>query len=845
MSNLGRFLIGNIEVCLTKKIFLRGMVVFAKWEGRIDKMVPDGTVLQFEAGCFTLQYQIHRCTAFSSVSRALENVTGGFRKLVPHANSAEEALVVYHNCALYKNAALSRRLETPVTRADIDAATRWDASMHESGSVMFVWEGEVVYVQPTLPVIITQRPPYIPQYLACPFFSQSEDPRPGLLVIGMNYHDPSLLHQRDVLRMNLLQQLAPFLSVWGMSVERYADSGTWVQLDVRADQGWREPRTRLRLLATVIAMFCPNWLPAEYLRSNRLGLGYGDKLFTVTFSYYFVPGVKKVFFMPNDAVGVFEKMARDFYSKNPNSHIKSHRLPAQDVYSFNPLHRATCQGEEKGAYECTLDVEDKNKPRASEFKWLNKEFPYVMLYSGFSEEPNPLVAVKTFLDKACRHINPLIEVIAPPLREYEEDNAVPKPVSKLGPHPRLPANADIAVAKIRMLNVFHGKQKRTIWQVFERASNAWYTTAKARIDHIKFMGRKAVDYVLEHGEEVSLGSGDRTTSSDGLCVQASFHLLGHTDVSLPSHIPLKLCQCARVWCNPAFIILKPSVWALLAHVRYGQPMSISTFLACYQEGSYVLQVHVTDVDTDLHCIAVTGRLVADPSENIWRPLNEESFAILAIDAVVYGLEVRRVVRDGGMVDMQQAAGGIVRGGQGLPLKHLDAAVHVCLTSTHGCPESLADNTVVCGVKDNRVDEPSPAVPSGLLGRVLPTSATPSSHAQLCFNLLGEPVAPTPVPDTLKQWVHALRNHPCKPRGPSAWSMTTRLTNPMPVADFLLVYRPSRYVLQVKNVGKGLRFVAVFGQSLVDPAEGMWRPLTVVSFTQLLIAEIIYGVELAS
>ena len=76
-------------------------------------------------------------------------------------------------------------------------------------------------------------------------------------------------------------------------------------------------------------------------------------------------------------------------------------------------------------------------------------------------------------------------------------------------------------------------------------------------------------------------------------------------------------------------------------------------------------------------------------------------------------------------------------------------------------------------------------------------------------------------------------------------MTLLLQRPVPVHDFLQVYKSSRYVLQVAKAEKGLHFVAVSGQSFVDPAEGMWRPLTVESFTQLSITTIVYGVELAS
>ena len=72
-----------------------------------------------------------------------------------------------------------------------------------------------------------------------------------------------------------------------------------------------------------------------------------------------------------------------------------------------------------------------------------------------------------------------------------------------------------------------------------------------------------------------------------------------------------------------------------------------------------------------------------------------------------------------------------------------------------------------------------------------------------------------------------------------------LTNPVPVADFLRLYKPSRYVLQVEKAEQGLHFVAVRDESLVDPADSSWRLLTGESFTQLTITKIIFGLELAS
>ena len=253
------------------------------------------------------------------------------------------------------------------------------------------------------------------------------------------------------------------------------------------------------------------------------------------------------------------------------------------------------------------------------------------------------------------------------------------------------------------------------------------------------MGGPAVDHVLRTGETVECAPGAKTVESPGFCVRDCFHLLGHTEVQLPNHIPLKQCRSA-LSIYPAFTLLKPSGWAM-HDVPLWQPISIASFLATYKEGHYVLQVHVSDVDTNLHCIAVRGQQVADPEDGIWRPLTAESFASLAIDEVNFGLAVqgRAGGGDGGVV-MQQAAGGTEVDGQGRPVKTNESGSLACLTSRPGRCESLASTPDVRGVRDNSVDKHSPAVPSGLLGRSLSPPVTPSSHAQRCFQLLGETFA---------------------------------------------------------------------------------------------------------
>ena len=197
-----------------------------------------------------------------------------------------------------------------------------------------------------------------------------------------------------------------------------------------------------------------------------------------------------------------------------------------------------------------------------------------------------------------------------------------------------------------------------------------------------------------------------------------------------------------------------------------QPISIASFLAKYKAGHYVLQVHVSDVGTNLHCIAVRGQQVADPEDGTWRPLTAESFASLSIDEVNFGLAVqgRAGGGDGGVV-MQQAAGGTEVDGQGRPVKTNESCSLACLTSRPGRCESLASTPDVRGVRGNSVDSLSHAVPSGPHGRVLSASAIPSSHAQLCFHILGETDVQLPPQTTLQQCVHLLRNCSLRLRKP--------------------------------------------------------------------------------
>ena len=760
---------------------------------------------------------------------------------------------------------------------------------------MFVWEGKVVHVPPDLSVSDGK---FLPSH----FVARVNDPRPGLLVIGMNFQDPSILSTRDGLRMNLLQQLAPFMHVWGISLEELIPSATWEKVDVRVHRGWKSVADRVA--RTIIGMVCPNWIPGTYLDTGLIGLGYGNQLFEITFTHFFPVGVRKVFIMPNDVRRLVEGMARTFREKNPQSHIKSVLLTPTQARLIHPLFRATHAGQERPEYESTLSAANRGTPRAEHFDKLDPQHPYLLLYAGFEDAlPSEMSAVVEFLrwhtirngyyaDSRAdvAHVAgeveadegdegdvegdegdegdeddvsfpqqsrapPTTEEIAAHQRSLNERFPVPSvpkvpaacapPLPDPKPMPRLSRESDMEISQLRAQIQIHGKQKRTIWQVYGcHPVNQWYNTSKEAVSEVEYMGGYAVDHVLRTGETIECAPGARTEKSLGFCVRECFHLLGHTEVQLPNHVPLK--QCLQALSNdPAFTLLKPSGWPM-HDVPLRQPISIASFLAKYKAGHYVLQVHVSDVGTNLHCIAVRGQQVADPEDGIWRPLTAESFASLSIDEVNFGLAVqgRAGGGDGGVV-MQQAAGGTEVDGQGRPVKTNESCSLACLTSTPGRGESLASTPDVRGVRDNSAFSRSPAEPSGQHGRMESASAIPSSTAQQCFQLLGETAALLPPHATLKVCLQVFSKSTFLLRKPNSWDISLPLVNPVSVPVFLQAYKPGRYVLQVSvsPAGKGMHFVAIDGQRMADPADCIWLRLTEESFTLLSITRVISGLQL--
>jgi ASC-1-like (ASCH) protein len=92
-------MVGGGAFFLVIKYYL-AIVLSDKYEGRFDKCVPPGTTVIFLSGQNLLDYKVRECVRFNCVQDALRRY--GFARLVPDAQSIEDALVVYHKIALFK-----------------------------------------------------------------------------------------------------------------------------------------------------------------------------------------------------------------------------------------------------------------------------------------------------------------------------------------------------------------------------------------------------------------------------------------------------------------------------------------------------------------------------------------------------------------------------------------------------------------------------------------------------------------------------------------------------------------------------------------------------------------------
>ena len=92
--------------------------------------------------------------------------------------------------------------------------------------------------------------------------------------------------------------------------------------------------------------------------------------------------------------------------------------------------------------------------------------------------------------------------------------------------------------------------------------------------------------------------------------------------------------------NCSFRLRKPDQWGIALALR--NPVSVAMFLQVFKPGRCVLQVRRVPAAPAQQClayVAISEQLLVDPADNIRLPLTEDSFTLLAINQVQYGLEV--------------------------------------------------------------------------------------------------------------------------------------------------------------------------------------------------------------
>ena len=601
MDCLDRYNRPERRFCIPKEL-IRDLVVNGTWPTLINMSVTEGTIVTFFAGNYTIEFQVATCNGFPSVRKALELVSGGFGRLVCSAKTVAEGLVAFYRVALHKCPSTGQALQEVIATDETAAALKWDTLLADSRDVMFVWQGEVVNV--------AELPGVEGKLLPTLFYAQYDDPRPGIMVIGMNFRDPSDLQHPDGLRMNLLQQDAPFTHVWGISQQSYKDSATWLKMDIRAGQGWRNASTKRRILHTVIGTICPYWIPGAYLSSGCLGLGYGNKLFEITFKNFFLPGKQKVFIMPNDSRHAFEEMARRYYSKNPSSHVKLVPLTPDEVHLLNPLFRSTYNAQKRSEYEQTLAKEWSSRPAVEALTGLDLKYPYILLYAGFDESvPNELEAVVSFLGRICR---------------------------KKGEVPRLPNDSISEVGDsphketVSLRSTFQNFPSETSSSTLLASDPTASSSDSTALEQGLFLSTLG----LYHPADINKQP-ESVVSSSSYKAQVCFNLLGETVEHLPPNYSLK--QIFHVLNMTSLKPLDPWTWNL--DLLLLCPVPIQVFIREYKAGRYVLQVGKEK--QGVFFMVVWDQLLADPEEGVWRQLTEDSFTLLCVTSVIYGIELQK------------------------------------------------------------------------------------------------------------------------------------------------------------------------------------------------------------
>ena len=154
------------------------------------------------------------------------------------------------------------------------------------------------------------------------------------------------------------------------------------------------------------------------------------------------------------------------------------------------------------------------------------------------------------------------------------------------------------------------------------------------------LGAGARDKVSAGETTVAVAAASESSERDAQCVAKSFAYLGHAIElgddflfdALPEAVMLKL---------PRVKLEMPVKWGFI----YGEAPKLSAMpdaidLICKHATDsdlFILRVHIGgDVNTSLHCVAIKGRMLKDPTFAKALPLQLDSFKMLGIEKIMEG-----------------------------------------------------------------------------------------------------------------------------------------------------------------------------------------------------------------
>merc|ERR1711939_1300853 len=125
---------------------------------------------------------------------------------------------------------------------------------------------------------------------------------------------------------------------------------------------------------------------------------------------------------------------------------------------------------------------------------------------------------------------------------------------------------------------------------------------------------------------------------DAQCVTKALALLGET-VVLGDDVDFTAVPRMLDEQKVRFVLQKPSKWGYFGKLHNIETNSKAIEMICEHaksEDRLLLRVHLVQTNTSLHCVAVKGCMIADPSSCSWLPLAPESFTRLGIDKICAG-----------------------------------------------------------------------------------------------------------------------------------------------------------------------------------------------------------------